>query len=318
MLVVWLANLHVGRGVRLIESDNPLEGLKNTNGDDAFYKRIELAVPGGLLKTIADKLNAGDGGEEPKCWPNPDKLSGSLETTQKKHNAIAEVRCGTKRGVNADEKVSHASMFRFKTVAHLFRLNKNHTILDYGAGCGHQADELARMFSCKSFAMDHAKAAQTWAKGNLKHLTDFCLGTQDDLNFTTESFDFIFSNGAVGQMTVEDQCHAIGVTFMSFLKPGGCAWFGGLGNKKLKDTKKNAIFTWTDVPQQTFMKTACIDKTKIQGPWIMNDNYLFGTSVYSPTDMNNMTYRENSYSVFVCKPGENQEKQAAAKDEKKT
>lgn len=300
MKAFCLAAVHgFAAGMRLGDADtsNPLSNLNFTKGDNHHFSKIVELVPGALLKAVEEKgKHQAKETKDVSCWEY--KKGKDTPDQQEYDNIVKSGRCETVSGVNSNDMVSHASMVRFRTVAKLFKVQKRDTVLDYGAGCGHQIDEVCRHHGCTGVGVDMTPGSAEYAKKNLKHIKDYCVGTHESMRFNNETFDFIFVSGVVGHLKPEEQCTLLGKTFLNFLKPGGCAWIGGLGSKE----GASEPYTWQEVPEQTFLKDDCIKHGTVKGPWVMNDQYLFGTSIYQTTNISSMDGRENSYSAFYCKP----------------
>merc|ERR1719217_271237 len=88
---------------------------------------------------------------------------------------------------------------RFKTraVAKLMGMKKGTSVLDWGAGCGHELDLIGKEVGVVGVAMDLVAANAEWAKKNLAHIKDFCAVEGSTLPFKDETFDFVMCNGAL-------------------------------------------------------------------------------------------------------------------------
>eukprot|EP00929_Paragymnodinium_shiwhaense_P024869 TRINITY_DN15184_c0_g2_i1.p1 TRINITY_DN15184_c0_g2~~TRINITY_DN15184_c0_g2_i1.p1 ORF type:complete len:382 (+),score=101.58 TRINITY_DN15184_c0_g2_i1:98-1243(+) len=296
----WLfADTKQVRAMRLAESEsgsasaNPLKNLEFTDEEKDLYSRIRDAVPASLLRAV-DNAPTGSDDLSVTC-ENKDKVDSADNPVY--DDKFSKGHCDGKNGMNGGEQVSHGSLFRFLTVAHMFKLKSGHTVLDYGAGCGHQIDEVCRRHSCKAAAFDQIKGAADWAKKSLSHLKEYCVATGTNMPFKNETFDFVMSHGVLGNLKVEEQCELVSKKIPSILKPGGCAWFGYLGNRG-NGEPDGATSSFVSVPIGTFLRDACIKKGALQGPWILPDSYLFGMSIWNTTYPNPL---ESSYSMFFCK-----------------
>eukprot|EP00929_Paragymnodinium_shiwhaense_P121821 TRINITY_DN94207_c0_g1_i1.p1 TRINITY_DN94207_c0_g1~~TRINITY_DN94207_c0_g1_i1.p1 ORF type:complete len:416 (-),score=90.06 TRINITY_DN94207_c0_g1_i1:29-1276(-) len=290
------------QAVRLADADdlsnNPLTKLKLTEEDKKHMNRIASQVPQSLLDAIS-KAPRSEVDPEITC-DAPDKVKSADDPVYDAKSAKGS--CGDVSGMNGGKEVSHASTVRFRTVAKLFNLTSKHMVLDYGAGCGHQIDEVARIHGAGAVAFDQVKGAAQWAKDNLRYLKDYCVGTGTNMPFKGELFDFVLSNGVLGNLKIEDQCDLMRGKILDILKPGGCAWFGYLGNKG-NGKPGGGSDSFMTVPMSTFLRDACIPQDSVQGPWVLNDLYLFGKSIYGPQPQ----ARDDSYSVFFCKPAGGQQ-----------
>jgi SAM-dependent methyltransferase len=98
-------------------------------------------------------------------------------------------------------------------------------VLDWGAGCGHQATYMTKTFGVRVVGLDLNSAAIEWAK---EHSFGRFVGPTDgtDLSWAPdESFDHFYSFATVYYVKPNAMCN-FGREVIRILKPGGTALFG--------------------------------------------------------------------------------------------
>lgn len=182
--------------------------------------------------------------------------------------------------------VSPAFKYKYDIVSKLMGLSQGYRVLDWGAGCGHNLDVVARKYGFEGIAFDLVASNARWGRQHLQHLHAFCAADGAKLAFPANSFDAILSNAALyhagGAEGAVAQCSVIKDQILRVLRPGGCAWFGWLGT----DGSKVRRQFWSS-------STNCLSGTD-HVVFTADELGLFGVTEYSDAA---------AYSLFVCKAG---------------
>eukprot|EP00929_Paragymnodinium_shiwhaense_P043204 TRINITY_DN22251_c0_g1_i1.p1 TRINITY_DN22251_c0_g1~~TRINITY_DN22251_c0_g1_i1.p1 ORF type:complete len:498 (-),score=206.71 TRINITY_DN22251_c0_g1_i1:170-1663(-) len=177
--------------------------------------------------------------------------------------------------------------FKYEAVARLFKLkNKDFRVLDWGSGCGHQLDIIAKENGFQGVGFDLIEKNMEWAKSHLKNIHEFCtLDGSGGLPFGEGSFDVVMGNGAIhhvggGEPNFDAQCKLLKEQVPRVLTKNGCAWFGYINAGAAPS-----------FPEEEMM--GCFNDT--EGKLVaaaVNEQTMFGCSEYDS---------ESSYSIVLCK-----------------
>jgi len=192
--------------------------------------------------------------------------------------------CNVAKGMWKDASVVPALRCKYEAVANLFKLSANDVVLDWGAGCGHALDIIAKEYSLLALGLDLVDENVEWATDNMKHIKKTCLTDGSDLSFIkADSLDAFLSNGAVHHLPQTSQCRLMKDHVLRVLRPGGCAWFGWQGVEG--SGSEPAV-------NEDFWRSECFSLGEAS---VFTENELkaFGTNEFKSS---------NAYSLFVCKP----------------
>merc|ERR1740130_1093421 len=106
-------------------------------------------------------------------------------------------QCNHATGMWWSDTVAPAFKYKYEVVSQVMGLRSGYRVLDWGAGCGHNLDVVAREHGFEGIAIDLVASNAVWADQDLHNLKAFCAADGATLPFPANSFDAVLSNAAL-------------------------------------------------------------------------------------------------------------------------
>lgn len=253
---------------------NPLEGVTPVAGRDSRSVMRDLPeVLQWALSRLASEVPHHNNSDV-KCPTTRDPPPPAPQSTGKyfRRNYLGQCNSPIEMWKN---DVSQIHRYKYNVVAELMGLRRGYRVLDWGAGCGHNLDLIAKERGFEGIAVDLVSANAEWGQQHLQHLQSFCAMNGANLTFPENTFDAVVSNAALYHMG-DAQCTIVRDQILRVLRPGACAWFGWQESHHL--------------PQSYWLSDkCCIGKEHVV--YAVAEKQVFSVSEYN----------EDRYSLFVCK-----------------
>eukprot|EP00929_Paragymnodinium_shiwhaense_P000277 TRINITY_DN100518_c0_g1_i1.p1 TRINITY_DN100518_c0_g1~~TRINITY_DN100518_c0_g1_i1.p1 ORF type:complete len:399 (-),score=120.70 TRINITY_DN100518_c0_g1_i1:83-1279(-) len=262
---------------------NPLED-EPVHKNDKEAKSFEQTKKQ-MSKEIMEAFESApkDGGSKLDGFSCPKQESSNYKSEERYSDRSASGYCDDARGMDGGLEGPIGARYKFRAVAKLMGMKKGTSVLDWGAGCGHELDLIDKEMGIVGVGMDLVAENAVWAKKNLKNIKDFCAVEGSTLPFDDETFDFVMANGALHHIKPEDQCKAVKDHIFRVLRPGGCFWAGFMGGESDPPS----------VHEHAWGSKECLGSYDKLGPiFTRNEMDLFGITEYN---------RGSAYSLFVCR-----------------
>lgn len=266
-----------GRDTRV----NPLDSVQATTVKTV--DAVRAALPDDFLQGVdALKVKPRLQPAEIPCPRKTAKATDVIDSTSKYFAESDHGHCEAANGMWQSD-MSAITLAKYNLVAELFSLRKGSRVLDWGAGCGHSLDRIAKDHGFTAVGVDLVPSNAKWAMANLGNLAAFCAADGSDLPFPNNFFDAVVSNAALYHIsTKEEQCTVLKKQFLRVLRPGGCAWVGW--NKGDDDNP---------VPKEFWSSDQCLGgHDGVAAVTTLAEKAGFGVTEHG-TDA--------AYSIFLCK-----------------
>lgn len=188
---------------------------------------------------------------------------------------------------------------QFEVVAELLQLHIGDTVLDWGAGCGHQLDLIAERHGFLAVMIDAVPANVAWAQSNLKHLHAACVLANtagNTMSFASNTFDAVLSSAAINFLRNNtERCTLFRDEILRVLRPGGCAWFGYNGEDIPIWSEQG--YVWDSPPTYWTSDLGCFEGISDISVWTIGELETFGTTAI----VEKWSDPHAIYSILMCK-----------------
>lgn len=164
-----------------------------------------------------------------------------MKKLQRKYNDRVQGKhqCETSKGMWGNPFNSRCAVV---TAGIMGQYQRGQVVLDFGAGCGHQATFMTQVFGVHVVGIDINAAAIQWATDH--SIGEFHQTNGQDLSWIPdETFDHMYSFASVYYIPLEEVCF-FSNEIIRILKPGGTAFFGWLYGYYSDNLGKFAKQSW--------------------------------------------------------------------------
>lgn len=192
---------------------------------------------------------------------------------------------------------------KYNAIARLFGFAPGARVLHLGAACGHHSHLLSLEYGVRVVGIELLRENVDWAKERFAGEVEvFCAAdavlASDRGGFLPNgTFDAVVGNAVFVELPAQSQCR-VAQASLRLLAPGGCAWFGYLGESKVEVRGEMWINLFSTSFWSRCFASGYVKRSTTAGAFVftaISDEAFFGTVEYSDS------IGKNTHSLFVCK-----------------